>query len=224
MSPRTAKYVEAMIREGDSFDYSKWLKRVRQEEAKAKQAEATWTPGELAAAEIGKPISTPDGQQARPTPPLRLMTKAVRVPRALRGPHRQAKSPTPKARLRRWLEKVGRAWHEFQASRTRGAVYGYLEAVFAIVAHYRVRRRTNRLLRHAFEFANLPFDKSADPFNAIIRCTCGNVDTKLVSKWSRALRCVQYCKKPRTPFKKFMKASGGINACAAGYAKLMRRE
>jgi hypothetical protein len=38
MSPRTAKYIEALVREGDSFDYDKWLKRVREEEAQAKQA------------------------------------------------------------------------------------------------------------------------------------------------------------------------------------------
>jgi hypothetical protein len=37
MSPRTTKYVQAMIREGDNFDYHKWLKRVREEEAQAKQ-------------------------------------------------------------------------------------------------------------------------------------------------------------------------------------------
>ena len=37
-------------------------------------------------------------------------------------------------------------------------MYEYLAAVFAIVTHYKVRRRTNRLLRHAFKFANLPFD------------------------------------------------------------------
>jgi hypothetical protein len=37
MSPRTAKYIEAMVREGDNFDYDKWLKRVREEEAQAKQ-------------------------------------------------------------------------------------------------------------------------------------------------------------------------------------------
>jgi hypothetical protein len=34
------------------------------------------------------------------------------------------------------------------------AVYGYLEAVFAIVGHYKVRRRTNKLLR-AIENARL---------------------------------------------------------------------
>ena len=36
--PRTAKYVAALIREGDSFDYCKWLQRVREEEDQAKQA------------------------------------------------------------------------------------------------------------------------------------------------------------------------------------------
>ena len=44
-------------------------------------------------------------------------------------------------------------------------------SVFAIVEHYKVRRRTTRLLRHAFEFAELPFDRNADPFSAVIRCT-----------------------------------------------------
>jgi hypothetical protein len=222
MSPRTAEYVAAMVREGDNFDYNEWLKEVRQEEAQAKRAEATGALGELGAGVIDKPNSTPDGQHVRPNAASRWIPK-THVLRA-RWPHRQAKSQTRKARLRRWLKKVRLSWDDFQASRARDAVYGYLESVFAIVEHYKVRRRTKRLLRHAFDLADLPFDKNADPLSAVIRCTCGNVDTKLVSKWSRALRCVQYCKKPRTPVKKFMKASGGINACAAGYAKLMRRE
>jgi hypothetical protein len=99
-------------------------------------------------------------------------------------------------------------------------VYGYLEAVFAIVAHYRVRRRTNRLLRHAFEFANLSLDKKADPFTAIIRCTCGAAaDTKTISKWARALRYASRRKEPRTRLKIFMKEVGGVNACADLYAK-----
>jgi len=67
MSPRTAKYFEAMIREGDNFDYDDWLKRVREEEAQAKQVEAASPSDELAAAEINKPMSTPGDQHARPT-------------------------------------------------------------------------------------------------------------------------------------------------------------
>jgi hypothetical protein len=99
-------------------------------------------------------------------------------------------------------------------------VYDYLEAVFAIVAHFRVRHRTNRLLRHAFEFANMPFDESADAFAAVIRCTSGNgVDNKTISKWSRALRFAAGAKKSRTSLKQFMKKMGGVNACAAQRAR-----
>jgi hypothetical protein len=210
MSPRTAKYVEAMVRE--DFDFNEWLKEVREEEAGA-----TSTSGELAAAEIDK---TPDNQQARPNPALRLITRTMRVPRTLRRPHLQAKSQTTKARLRQWLEKVQVAWEDFQSSRRRDAVYEYLGAVFAIVMHYRVRRRTTRLLRQAFELADLPFDKSADPFTAVIRCTCGDgADNKAISKWSRALRFASRRKEPDARLKTFMKEVGGVNACAAAYAK-----
>jgi hypothetical protein len=101
---------------------------------------------------------------------------------------------------------------------------GNLEAVFAIVALYKVRRRTNRLLRHAFKFAHLPFEKHADPFAAVIRCTCGGLaDNKTISKWARALRYVARRKKPRMRLKAFMKGAGGVNACADRYAKYFRR-
>ena len=101
-----------------------------------------------------------------------------------------------KLRFRRRLEKIRDAWDDFQASRARDAVYGYLEAVFAIVEHYKVRRKTKKLLRHAFKFADLPFDKNADPFTAVIRCTSEDIDSKTISKWARALRYVARCKVP----------------------------
>jgi len=94
-------------------------------------------------------------------------------------------------------------------------VYGYLEAVFAIVEHYKMRRRTNKLLRHAFKFANLQLDKNANPFAAIIRCTCDDeIDSKTISKWARALRHVAKTRGPDIPVRTFMKQVGGINACA----------
>jgi hypothetical protein len=48
-----------MIREGDSFDYNKWLKKVRQEEAQAKQVPTAITPRELVAARVNNPITRP---------------------------------------------------------------------------------------------------------------------------------------------------------------------
>jgi hypothetical protein len=122
MSPRTAKYVEALTREGDNFDYFRWLKRTREEEAQAKQAEAASPSGELVAAEIGKPLGPSDNQHMRPNPALPLLPKTIPVPTALCRPHRRAKSQTTKARLTRWLEEVRVAWEDFQASRARCGV------------------------------------------------------------------------------------------------------
>jgi hypothetical protein len=224
LSPRTAKYVEAMIRGGDNFDYDTWLKRVREEEAEAKQAPAANTPRDVVAPRIDNPINTPGSRNVKPSLGPALISKPALNPRALRRPHRQAESQTRKTRLRQWLEKVRRAWDDFQASRTRDAVYDYLKAVFATVMHYKARRRTKRLLRHAFGFAKLPFDKNADPFTAVIRCTCGNtVDSKMISKWARALRYVARSKEPDIGLQTFMKEAGGVNACAAQYARYYGR-
>jgi hypothetical protein len=115
------------------------------------------------------------------------------------------------------------AWDDFQGSRNRDAVYGYLRAVFSIVKHYNGRRRTKKLIRRAFKFAGLPFDKNSDPFAVIIRCTCEHkLDNKTISKWSRALQYVARVKKPRHPLTTFMKNRGGVNACADLYSQRFR--
>jgi hypothetical protein len=96
--------------------------------------------------------------------------------------------------------------------------------VFSIVKHYSGRRRTKKLLRRAYKFAELSIDPTADPFAAVIRCTCdGKADNKTISKWSRALRYVARVKKPRHRLTIFMKNRGGINACAERYAKYFGR-
>jgi hypothetical protein len=224
MSPRTVKYVEAMIHEGDSFDYDKWLKRVREEEAQAKKLWPASSSGQAGAAgQIGNRISQSDNRNALPRS-ARALLSPIPVPSVLSRPTRKISGKEPKARLRRQLEKVRVAWHAFQTSRARDAVYAYLEAVFTIVMHFKVRRRTKRLLRHAFGFADLSFDQRADPFTAVIRCTCGDTaDHKMISKWARALRYAARRKPGEMRLKAFMKRAGGINECAAGYASRKRR-
>jgi hypothetical protein len=69
MSPRTFKYVEAMSREGDNFDYNKWLKRVREEEARAKQNPTAIARSEVVAARADNPINTLDSRDGRPLGP-----------------------------------------------------------------------------------------------------------------------------------------------------------
>jgi len=218
---RTVKYIEALNREGDRFVYWEWLQRVREEEAtQAKHVPAPITSGEPTTPEIDNLIDTPDRRAALMPPEPDVVARPTTVRRPLfRGNH-EAIVETPGTRLRRRLGKVRAAWEEFQASRARDAVYGYLEKVYAIVEHYAVRRKTNCLLRQAFKVAGLPFDKNADPFAAVIRCTCeGRVDNKTISKWSRALRYVAYCEVPSASLKAFMKEAGGINASAARFAR-----
>jgi hypothetical protein len=129
----------------------------------------------------------------------------------------------PKKSLRQRLGDVCNAWDDFQENRSRDAVYGYLGAVFSMVKHYTGRRRTKKLMRRAYKFAGLPVDTNADPFAAVIRCTCEHkLDNKTISKWSRALRYVARVKK-RIPLKTFMKNRGGINGCAALFAESLGR-
>ena len=223
LSPRTAKYVAALMREGDNFDYDKWFQGVREEEARAKKVPATFTSGQISAAEIGNPITVFGFRGALPN--CTLMTETVPVTGRVRRSHQEPGGKIPKARVRRRLEKVRDAWDDFQVSRTRDAVYGFLGAVFEMVMHYKVRRRTTRLRQHAFKFANLPLNNSSDLFTAVIRCTSDdNADSKTISKWARALRYVARSKEPAARLRTFMKKAGGVNACASLYAKRRKRD
>lgn len=223
-SPRTEKYVEAMIREGDNFDYRKWLQGVRMEETEAMQVPAVPFVSEfvpLEIADLTKPLDRPTaGVNCKPV----FQPKRQQVPTTFYCSDRELNTETPGSRLRRELEKVSDAWVDFQENRARDAVYGYLKAVFAVVVGHKGRRRTKRLLRRFFQFAGLPFEKNADPFATVIRCTCDrDVDNKTISKWARALRYVACFKRPRTGLKAFMKAMGGVNACADRYTRYIGR-
>jgi hypothetical protein len=217
LTPRTANYVAALIREGDGFDYYKWLQRVRGREAQAKECVQPVFP-----TNVPEVIKTPVDYR-EPSAKARLFNGRAPCPHGMTSARRKTLRSTSATRITRRLEKVRDAWDVFQASRARDAVYGYLDAVFAIVTRYKMRGRVTRLLRRAFEFADLSLDKKVDVFTGIIRCTCNDyADNKTISKWARALRYVARCKVPTTRVKAFMKETGGVNACADRYAKNTR--
>jgi hypothetical protein len=218
-SPRTADCIAAMTREGDNFDYCKWLKKAREEEPQTERPQ-TSTLGKIAAAEVTPSIGTPDRRKASA---WTLLSRRVPIRKGI--PYAYHKSiDSSGTGIRRRLEKIRDAWDEFQASRARDAVYGYLVAVFAIVEHYKVRRRATRLRRHAFKFANLPLNNRSGLFTAVIRFTSGGAtDSKTISKWARALRYVAGSKVAPAQLKAFMKEVGGVNACSDRYAKYLGR-
>jgi hypothetical protein len=152
----------------------------------------------------------------------RLFNGHAPIPIGMIRSRRKTLRSTSDSRITLRFRKVCDAWSDFQANRARDAVYGYLEAVFAMVQHYKVRRRTKKLLRHAFKLADVPFDKNADPFSAVIRCISDGVaDNKSISKWARALRYVAWHRVPPGRLKLFIKKVGGVNACADRYAEYL---
>ena len=89
------------------------------------------------------------------------------------------------------LAKARTAWAEYQSTRKRDAVYGYLSAVFQIVAGWKrlhcAKARSHQALSAAKKSTVI---KSEEPFAVVIFCTSDSrkVDAKTRSKWSRALR------------------------------------
>ena len=98
LSPRTANYVAALIRQGDNFDYFKWLQKVRDDEGQAKQIPATFTSGKIIAPEIDPPIGTADCQSASLNSGPAPMTRAAPLSKA--RSHHEPRNKTPKARTR----------------------------------------------------------------------------------------------------------------------------
>jgi len=104
---------------------------------------ARWQSGQRM---MNKPCNGDPQKSLAPPPIARALVR-----RPLRRINHDAIADTSEARLRRRLVQVCDAWKEFQGSRTRDAVYGYLEAVSAIVEHYKARRRTKRAGLHTGE-------------------------------------------------------------------------
>jgi hypothetical protein len=64
-----------------------------------------------------------------------------------------------------------------------------------------------------------------EPFAAIILATAARekVDKRTRSKWSRALRYAMEYKTPAEPLAAFVRRKGGINKCAARFARWLGR-
>jgi hypothetical protein len=221
-SPRALRYFEAMERERDNFDFGAWLSRERDAQARPKGAR----PGSLQTETVADMTMPPrEATNAARSSTTALCLGRLQIPtRVLSARIKDSPRDARKNSLFEKLSMVTDAWDEFQQSRSRDAVFGYLRRVYSLVIRYKGRRRTNRLLGRTFEFAGIPFDGEADPFTTVIRCTCEQkLDTKAISKMARALRYAAHRNRPPRLLKSFMKAQGGINACADQYAKQLGR-
>jgi hypothetical protein len=123
--------------------------------------------------------------------------------------------------LRQDLLRLRNAWNECQANRDRDAIYGYLTAIFDLVAWWAAENRALERARKALRLQNIcPSDRD-EPFAAIIRGTAdpAKVDKRTRSKWSRALRYALEYKPHSETLDQFIKRKGRINKCAARLAR-----
>jgi hypothetical protein len=98
--------------------------------------------------------------------------------------------PYSSAALRQDLERVRGALEDAQSSRDRNAIYGYLTAVYDLVAWWTAQGRETDRARRALRLQRLDASEREDPFATIIRCTSdlAKADKRTRSKWSRVLR------------------------------------
>jgi hypothetical protein len=73
--------------------------------------------------------------------------------------------------LRQNLQRVRNVWDDCQANRDRNAIFGYLSAVYGLVAVWTAEGREFDRARRALRLGRLKISEREDPFAAIIRCT-----------------------------------------------------
>jgi len=127
--------------------------------------------------------------------------------------------------LRQDLERVRLAWDECQANRDRDAIYGYLTAVYCLVAVWAAEGRDIDRARRALCLQRLDPLACEDPFAAAIMCTANpdKADKRTRSKWSRVMRYAAAYKPDSERLDQFIQRKGGINACAARFSRRLGR-
>jgi hypothetical protein len=123
------------------------------------------------------------------------------------------------------LADVKKAWSNYQSTRDRGAIYGYLHEVFMQVDWWSKNPQEKAAELQAFMAANPNVGLPTDEYAAVIMCTAdrNKVGDKMRSRWSRVLRYAAEYKPPNEIVRDFMQRKGGINKCASRYARRLRR-
>ena len=117
-------------------------------------------------------------------------------------------------------------WQEYQTSRDRDGIYRYLGPLFELVTWWAHERKAIEYARRALSVQrHQPAPNIAEPFAAVIFCTADpeKVDYRTRSKWSRVLRYAADYKDLNEPLRDFIRRKGGINKCAARYARRLGR-
>jgi hypothetical protein len=120
------------------------------------------------------------------------------------------------------LLRLQNEWETAQARRDRNAIYRYLSVVFETVTSWAKEGRAINRAHRALHVRGHKSLREPEPFAAVTFCTADPdmVDCRTRSKWSRVLRYAAEYKDLDEPLGDFMRRKGGINECAARFARL----
>jgi hypothetical protein len=124
------------------------------------------------------------------------------------------------------LSRLEDEWETYQNTRDRDGIYGYLTAVFELVTWWKDEQKAIEYSRRALSVQRHEVvPEIAEPFAAVIYCTADpeKVDYRMRSKWSRVFRYAALYKDLDEPLRDFIKRKGGINRCAARFARRLGR-
>jgi hypothetical protein len=87
------------------------------------------------------------------------------------------------------------------------AIYGYLTAVYGLVAVWAAEGRETDQARRALCLQRLEASDREDPFAAVVRCTAdpAKADKRTRSKWSRVMRYAAMYKPDSEPLSQFIR-------------------
>jgi hypothetical protein len=124
------------------------------------------------------------------------------------------------------LADVKKHWGNFQSSRNRDAVYGYLHIVFMQVEFWAQNPLEKIEALRAVRQQNPELTLPEDPFAVVIACTSDpkKADNKVRSKWTRVLRYAAKYKPEKELLRDFLQRKGGINKCASRYTRRLGRK
>ena len=123
------------------------------------------------------------------------------------------------------LARLRDTWRYVQSSRDRDAIFRFLTDVFELVAWWTFDKKVSERARCALAMKGLRTKKKIEVYTAVIVASVApkKIDKRTVSKWSRALRFAAASKPRKKRLRAFMKAQGGINACATAYSRQFSR-
>ena len=141
-----------------------------------------------------------------------------------RRDQRQPLIPYSSDALRWDIFRVREDWRKSRRQHDRFSIFGYLAAVYDLVAVWKKENQVVERARRALRLKRRAHGNTIEPVAAVISCTTPRkaVDGKARSKWAHALMFAEKFKSPSEPLEEFIRRHGGVNSCVAELSRLSR--